>query len=176
MDPTDVSAALALITGPSPPAYLELFNEPDYSYDGDTPLTDPVTAAQALAPIFSATTTTQFLSPALAFTNSDWLSTFAANCNNCMNQIPIITAHIYNPDPAEVINLITTLHSTWPSKTIWVTELAPASDNDQGCNLDANGVINWMQTVIPQIVALGYVDRVFWNSGEYVSLPVINFA
>lgn len=172
MDPTKVNATLSLITGPSPPAYVELFNEPDFSYMGYTPLTDPVSAANALAPIFSATTTTQFLSPAVAYTNSDWLSTFAAHCNNCMDKIPIISAHIYAADPAAAINQVTTLHATWPSKRIWITELAPASSNGQGCTLDDNGVINWMQTVVPRLVALGYVDRIFWNTGEHVSFPV----
>lgn len=172
MDPTKVSAALTLITGPSPPTYLELFNEPDFSYEGYTPLTDPVSAANALAPIFNATTTTQFLSPAVAYTNSDWLTTFAANCNNCMDKIPIISAHVYAPDPATALNQVATLHATWPSKRIWITELAPASSNSQGCTLDANGVINWMQTVVPYLAQSGYVDRIFWNTGEHVRLPV----
>lgn len=171
MDPSKVTEAVSLITGPSPPTYLELFNEPDFSFMGYTPLTDAVSAAAALGPIFSATTTTQFLSPAVAFTNSDWLTTFAARCNNCMDKIPIISAHVYATDPAAAINQIEILHSTWPSKRIWVTELAPASSNDQGCNLDDNGVINWMQTVVPRLVGLGYVDRIFWNTGEHVSLP-----
>ncbi|KAA6415321.1 MAG: hypothetical protein FRX48_00036 [Lasallia pustulata] len=174
MDPTKVSAALTLITGPSPPTYLELFNEPDFSYEGYTPLTDPVSAANALAPIFNATTTTQFLSPAVAYTNSDWLTTFAANCNNCMDKIPIISAHVYAPDPATALNQVATLHATWPSKRIWITELAPASSNSQGCTLDANGVINWMQTVVPYLAQSGYVDRIFWNTGEHSTMSPCN--
>lgn len=139
---------------------------------GYTPLTDAVSAAAALAPIFSASTTTQFLSPAVAFTNSDWLKTFAAHCNNCMDKIPIISAHVYAADPAAALSQVETLHASWPSKRIWITELAPASDNSQGCNLDENGVINWMQTVVPRLVGLGYVDRIFWNTGEHVSFSV----
>ena len=88
-----------------------------------------------------------------------------------MDKIPIISAHVYAADPAAAVNQIVILHSTWPSKRIWITELAPASSNDQGCNLDDNGVINWMKTVVPQLVGLGYVDRIFWNTGEHVSLP-----
>ena len=26
--------------------------------------------------------------------------------------------------------------------------------------------MSWLNTLIPQIVALGYVDKVFWNWGE----------
>ncbi|KAL9116723.1 MAG: hypothetical protein Q9187_006748 [Circinaria calcarea] len=167
MDPRDVPAALSLITSPNPPEYLVLFNEPDYSYEGYTPLTSPQESAKALAPIFSAKTTTKFLSPAVAFTNTKWLNEFNDACGNCIDKhIPIIAAHIYNKLVDQVMLQITTLHNTWPSKRIWITELAPASSPDQGCDLDAKGVINWMQTLLPQIVALGYVDRVFWNHGE----------
>ncbi|MCJ1395295.1 Glucose-repressible protein [Xylographa bjoerkii] len=171
MDPTWVTNALSLITSGSPPQYLELFNEPDFSYMGFTPLTSPQDAAAALAPILGATTTTQFISPALAFTNSDWLTQFNTACGGCIgNQINIVSAHIYNTSPDTVISMIQQLHSTWPNQRIWITELAPSSDPSQGCTFAQQDVINWMQTLIPQIVNLGYVDRVFWNHGESNSL------
>lgn len=34
---------------------------------------------------------------------------------------------------------------------------------------------NYMGTLIPQILALGYVEKIFWNSGEWDS-PSINSA
>ena len=163
-----------MITGPNPPTYLELFNEPDFSYMGFTPLTSPQDAAKALQPILAAQTTTQFISPAVAFTNSDWLSQFNDACGQCVDgpnsKIGIIGAHVYNADPNAVIGLLQTLHGRWPSKRIWITELAPASDPAQGCKLDKAGVVNWMRTLVPRLVGLGYVDRIFWNSGEHVSL------
>ena len=172
MDPRNVQDSITLVTGPNPPEYLELFNEPDYSYEGYTPLTSPQDAATALAPLMAAKTTTQFISPAVAFTNTLWLENFNQACNNCINSsIPIISAHVYNYKPDQVMLQIQTLHNSWPDKRIWITELAPASSPSQGCTLDQAGMINWMQTVIPQIVALGYVDRIFWNSGEYVRFP-----
>lgn len=30
----------------------------------------------------------------------------------------------------------------------------------------AQDMVNWMNTLIPQLVALGYVEKIFWNSGE----------
>ena len=169
MDPTHVNDSLSLITS-TPPEYLELFNEPDFSYMGFTPLTSPQDAATALAPILGTSTTTQFISPAVAFTNSDWLTQFNAACGGCIgNQINIVSAHIYNTSPDTVISMIEQLHSTWPSQRIWITELAPSSDPSQGCTFAEQDVINWMQTLIPQIVNLGYVDRIFWNFGEWVS-------
>ena len=173
MDPSKVAEGYSLITGPNPPAYLELFNEPDFSYMGYTPLTSPQDSAKALAPLLNAQTTTQFISPAVAYTNSDWLTQFNEACGKCIDKpdskIPIIGAHIYNPSPDTVMDLLQKLHATWPSKRIWITELGPASDPAQGCELDKKGVIDWMQTLLPRIVGLGYVDRVFWNSGERVS-------
>ena len=168
MDPRNVDEALGLITGPNPPEFLELFNEPDFSYMGYTPLTDAQTAANSLANILAADTPTHFISPVVAFTNSDYLANFNNFCNNCVNEkIPIVSMHLYNPDVDSALEEIETMHTTWPNQTIWITELAPASSADQGCELDEDGVINWMTSLLPQIVALGYVDRVFWNSGEY---------
>ena len=168
MDPRYIDDALALITGPNPPEYLELFNEPDYSYEGYTPLTSAQAAAASLTKILAANTSTQFLSPAVAFTNTNYLSDFNTACNNCINEkIPIISMHLYNPKVDQAMLQITTLHNTWPKQKIWITELAPASSSDQGCTLSEDEMVSWMTSLLPQIVALGYVERVFWNSGEY---------
>ena len=67
--------------------------------------------------------------------------------------------HLYNPDPTAALNIIKQLHQTWPDKRIWITEFAPGTGN--GCSLDTDGIVSWMNTLIPQIVALGYVDRIF---------------
>lgn len=163
MDPRDVSAAVTMLQN-SPPPYLELFNEPDYSFAGVTPLTDPVTAAQDLQQIFqTAHPSTTFISPALANANSPWLTTFRDNCKNCFSQIPIIAMHLYSADTNNALNLIKQLHGTWPDKKIWITELSPA---EASCSLDSAGIVNWMNTLIPQIQALGYVEKIFWNCGE----------
>ena len=171
MDPRYVSDAVKMLKSSSPPAYLELFNEPDFSYMGFTPLTSPEDAAKALAPIFAlGKLKTQLIAPAVAFTNSDWLTKFDAACGQCIEKhIPIVSAHLYSPNPDTIMSMVTTLHKTWPSKKIWITELAPASSSGQGCTLDGPGVIKWMNTVVPRLAATGYVDRIFWNSGEHVS-------
>ena len=81
-----------------------------------------------------------------------------------MSQIPIIAMHLYNPDANAALALIEQLHGTWPDKRIWITELAPGVGD--GCGLDADGIVAWLNELVPRIVALGYVDRVFWNCGE----------
>ena len=170
MDPRDTDAAVKLVQGPSPPQYLELFNEPDLSYKGLTPTTDAVTAAQNLQAMFNIShDRTSYVSPALAFPNSDWLTTFRDHCNNCFDQIPIVAMHIYEPDPAAVISGIQQFHATWSDKKIWITELSPARD-DCKLSADASGpgsIGDYITTLIPQIIALGYVDKIFWNGGEW---------
>ena len=173
MDPRDTDAAVELVQGGSPPQYLELFNEPDFSFENLTPLTDPVTAAHSLSKLFTIPhPQTTYISPALMNANSDWLPTFKSNCNGCFDQIPIIAMHIYNPSVDGVMALITQLHGTWPDKKIWITELSPAASD---CGMDASGIATYMTQLFPKIVALGYVEKIFWNSGEWDS-PAINNA
>jgi len=78
---------------------------------GFTPLTSPQDAAAALVPTLQANTRTQFLSRGVAYSNSDWLTQFNEACNQCMNQVPILSAHIYNTSPDEAIATIETLHN-----------------------------------------------------------------
>ncbi len=173
MDPRDTPAAITMVQGPNPPRYLELFNEPDFSFKNFTPVTDAVTAAKNLAGLFSIPhPQTSYVSPALMNANSDWLTTFKSNCNGCFDQIPIIAMHVYNPDPQGVMDQITQLHATWPDKKIWITELSPATS---GCSMQANDMATFMSTLFPKITALGYVDKIFWNSGEW-DTPAINGA
>ena len=175
MDPTDVSAAVSMLQGASSPAYLGLFNEPDYSFDGVTPLTSPQDAADSLAAVFAVPhPNTKFLAPAVAFPNSDWLPSFNASCNGCFSQIDVIPMHIYDPDPASIISEIQQFHSTWPNWPIWITELSPARDDCTltGAASGTGSVGEYINTLIPQILALGYVEKIFWNSGEWDSSPI----
>ena len=43
------------------------------------------------------------------------------------------------------------------------------------CSLDKQGIIDWMTFVVPKIPALGYVDKIFWNNINYVSLIFVDF-
>ena len=69
MDMNDVDDGYAMVTGPNPPAYVGLFNEPDFSFEGKTPLLDTMAAGQALARFISAPhPRTKYLTPAPANT------------------------------------------------------------------------------------------------------------
>jgi hypothetical protein len=170
MDPRNVQQAVSALQGGSPPEYLEIFNEPDFSYKGFTPVTDAATAAQAVQPIMkAASSSTTFISPAIAYTASSWLEDFFSACDGCKSKFPVISSHIYDTDPQSAISNVELVHSRHPDKKIWLTELAPASDPSQGCTLDPAGVQAWMTTVVTWAAQSGYVDRVYWNSGEWVS-------
>ena len=141
MDPSKISDCINLLNSDNPPAYMEIFNEPDYSYQGYTPLTSPEDAAASIQTLLPAVKKTRLISPAPAYTNSDYLTRFAAACNGCMDHIDIIAGHIYDHDPAGAMEKITTLHDTWPDKKLWLTELSPASSSGQGCTFDEAGMI-----------------------------------
>lgn len=173
MDIDDTNAAIELLKSPNAPPYLGLFNEPDFSFAGATKVIDPEPAAENLIELFNTPhPKTQLVSPALMDANSDWLPRFKAACNGCFDQIPIIAAHLYNHKVADSMYLIEKLHGTWPDKKIWITELSPASKE---CDLDAAGIDKYMKELIPALINLGYVEKIFWNSGEW-GMPAINNA
>lgn len=173
MDPTDLEAAKTLLKN-SPPGYLELYNEPDYSYGDVTPITSPADSANGLRPLFDIGAPTQFISPAVAFTGSDWLKEFQGNCTECMDKIGIIGAHVYSVEPQGAIDQIKKVHEQWQDKKIWITEISP-STGDPKCQYTNEEMAGWMTTVVNEIKALGYVEKIFWNTGTWVCTAVIRF-
>jgi hypothetical protein len=165
-----VQPGVSLVTSANPPQYLQLLNEPDADFYGQ-PIIAPEDAPGVLAPILQTQTTTTFLSSAPAFPGSDWLPRFFTACN-CDDRFPIVLAHVYNPDPQAAIQTIQGVQGQFPNKKIWITEISPASNKDQGCNLDQQGVIDWMNTVIGWVSQQEQIERVFWNSGEYVNFYI----
>ncbi|KAL8713409.1 MAG: hypothetical protein Q9220_002608 [cf. Caloplaca sp. 1 TL-2023] len=167
MDPRDTDNAIAWLQSSKPPVYLELFNEPDLSFGGDTPQTLPEQSAKNLTKLIAAKGSAHLISPVPAYTGSDWLKEFNGNCSGCLDsQVEYIGAHVYDVDPAGSISQIQNLHNQWPNKKIWVTELSPAT-NPGPCQFDPDGMIQYMTTLVNGIKALGYVEKIFWNTGTY---------
>ena len=151
----------------SNPLYLGLYNEPDL-VGGDTPTTPGNTIDSLVKAVVPALGRTKFLAPAF-FNNNEapnnaWWAAFNSTRPDCLAQLPIISMHLFEPDASTALSLITAMHDHFPSHIIWMTELSPKRPN---CNLDQDGVINWVKTLIPQIATLRYVEKVFWNSGEF---------
>jgi len=176
MDPRDTKAAQAILSSNKTPAYLELFNEPDYSYGGATPLTDPIPAAKELSKLIGMPhSKTKFISPALANpNNASWLPIFFDNCKAYKDQIDIVAMHLYEPDVDKALGSITQFHNTWPDKRIWITEFGPYNGGGSGCTFDQAGVANYAKTIIPKIDALGYGDKIFWNCVDAEPADVCN--
>ncbi|KAI0971989.1 glycosyl hydrolase catalytic core-domain-containing protein [Xylaria arbuscula] len=167
----DIQAGVDLVTGPNPPAYLQLLNEPDGGFYRQAVLT-PQEAVAALQPFLTASTSTQYLSPAPAYPESNWLPEFFAACGDACgtDRVPIILAYVYNPDASGAIAAIQAVMGQFPGRTIWITELSPASSADQGCALDAAGVVDWMDVVVGWAAQQEVIERVFWNPGDYGTL------
>ena len=174
MNPNDTNTAQTIIASDSAPAYLELFNEPDFNYGGQTGTVDPIPAAQNLSEILTMPhTKTKYISPAIAY-KQDWLPTFFENCNGCLSQFDVISMHIYDPNVDNVISTIEAMHNNYTDKKIWITEFGPYNGGPSNCNFDQAGVVNYAQTVIPKINALDYVEKVFWNCGDAEAASVCN--
>ena len=168
MDHTYIEDAKTMLANNYPP-YLELFNEPDFSFEGLTLTEDAGPSASDLRTLLDTPhPKTKYISPALMNANGPWLGSFFQACSGCIDQIDIIALHVYNPDPQGVIDQITQLYNTW-KKPIWITELSPATT---GCSLNPTTMADYINTLIPQIAKLGYVEKIFWNSGEYDSTPI----
>lgn len=169
MDHTYIQSAVDMLAN-NPPPYLELFNEPDFSFENLTLTENAAPSASDLKTLFDAPhPNTKFISPALMNANGPWLGEFFQGCSGCIDQIDIIAMHVYNPDPQGVLDQITQLHSTW-NKPIWITELSPAT---AGCGLNPTSMAStYINTLIPEILKLDYVEKIFWNSGESDSPPI----
>ena len=172
MDHTYIKDASDMLAN-NAPSYLELFNEPDFSFENLTLTEDATPSASDLKTLFDAPhPNTKFISPALMNANGPWLGSFFQACNGCLDQIDIIALHVYNPDPQGVLDQITQLYGTW-KKPIWITELSP---DTAGCGLNPTTMASdYINVLIPEILKLGYVEKIFWNSGESDS-PAINGA
>ena len=168
MDHTYIQAAVEMLAN-NPPLYLELYNEPDFSFENLTLTEDAAPSASDLKTLLDAPhPNTKFISPALMDANGPWLGEFFQACNGCIDDFHAIAMHVYNPDPQGVLDLIEQLYGTW-NKTIWITELSPAT---AGCGLNPTTMATYISTLIPEIMKLGYVEKIFWNSGESDSPPI----
>ncbi|CAO1605440.1 hypothetical protein XANCAGTX0491_008958 [Xanthoria calcicola] len=166
MDPADTNKAIEWLKSDHPPPYLGLFNEPDLSYGGSTPVTLPEAAAKNLTTLINAKPpSTTLLSPVPAFPYSDWLDQFDGNCTGCMDKIDIISAHVYHVKPEDSIAQIEAIHNRW-QKPIWVTEISPTTQVGN-CQFSADEMSKYMTTVVNGIKKLGYVEKIFWNTGAY---------
>ena len=165
---SDVAQAVSIVTGDNPPDWMLTFNEPDYSYGGVTPTMSPQDAATAIQPLLQTNSTkTKFVAPVTADPLSDWVPQFFAACN-CQSFFSAYNIHIYFPTSAQVIQQINTFRGGYAKdKPIWVTEVAPGNANPP-CSLSWDQSTSFMNDVYGFAKKSGFVDRVFWNTGNEI--------
>ena len=162
----DVNTAIDMVNSTNPPAWMLTFNEPDFSYGGFTPTMSGTEAANAIAPLIAAAKgkPTRFVAPVTADPNSAFHDEFYAACG-CRDFFSAYNIHQYNPSSANVINTIQAYHGKWNDKPLWVTEVAPGGS---GCTTSWDEAGQFMRDIYKFAKDSGFVDRVFWNTGNEI--------
>ncbi|KAL8648719.1 MAG: hypothetical protein Q9210_004822 [Variospora velana] len=165
----NVAAAVELVNGPNPPEWLLTFNEPDYSYVGpdfSTPKMSPQEAAEKIKPLLAKPGSgTKFVAPGPMDPTGNWLPDFFASCD-CQDFFSAYNIHQYKAESKGVIDTINTFRDKYNDKPIWLTEVAPS---DGGCGLGLEKVGQFMKDIFKFAKDSGFVDRVFWNSGNQLT-------
>ena len=171
---SDVPTAVDLITPDNSttppkvlPEWLLTFNEPDYSYMDSTPTMSPQQAADAIKPLLAVSgSTTKLVAPVPADSGSTWLDEFFTACN-CKSRFSAYNIHIYAPTSADIISKLTAFRGAHGDMNTWITEVAPGMASP-ACSLGWDTVTGIMNDVYKFAHSSGYVDRVFWNTGNQI--------
>ncbi|KAL8646112.1 MAG: hypothetical protein Q9226_007011 [Calogaya cf. arnoldii] len=160
-----VAKAIELVNGPDAPEWMLTFNEPDYSYvPYNTPTMTGAQAAKAIAPLLAKRgSKTKFVAPVTAAQNDPFLDDFFAACN-CKDFFSAYNFHTYEPDAAKTISNIQAYHSKWNDKPLWITEIAPGGS----CGKSPETVGQFFKDIFKFAKKSGFVDRVFWNTGNKI--------
>ena len=163
---SDVPTAVNLVNGPNPPPWMLTFNEPDYSYMDYTPTMTPQEAASAIAPLITAAQgkSTKFVAPVTADPMNPWLDQFYDACG-CKDFFSAYNIHQYHPTSAEVISNINSFRGKFGDKPLWITEVAPGGS---GCTTSWDQAGQFMKEMYAFAKSSGFVDRVFWNTGNEI--------
>ncbi|KAL6719732.1 hypothetical protein ACLMJK_001653 [Lecanora helva] len=164
---SDVAQAVTLVNSDTPPEWMLTFNEPDFAYAGTSPTMSPEEAADAIKPLLASPGKgTKFVAPVTADPNSDWLPRFYQACG-CQGFFSAYNIHIYTPDVENVKSGLTSFHSKYGDKPIWLTEVAPGGASP-ACSVSWDAATSFMDELYKWAADSGFVDRVFWNSGNQI--------
>ena len=178
---TDVQLTLAALRGPNPPSHVELANEPDNTINGAQSTTLPTDVARIMKPILDAAPfpNTKIMSPALARPgNSDWWEAFNGpeGCNGCLSpggKVDIIAGHAYILKAEDWIDYVEKFAALFPDKEIWMTEMSPATQQNEACIYSDEEMREWMAKAVMAVATrhtLKNVKKLFWTSAEWVSI------
>ncbi|KAJ8514695.1 hypothetical protein ONZ45_g7804 [Pleurotus djamor] len=131
------------------------FNEPDFSTQSNL---SPAQAAQLwkqyIQPLKSSLGV-KLVSPGVSSAPAGipWLQSFISACSGCT--IDAIAVHWYGSGSQWFIQYLNTVHSTFPSAKIWVTEFAETST-------DVNAVSSFMKDAIAFLDSTSWIERYSW--------------
>ncbi|KAL8699725.1 MAG: hypothetical protein Q9201_005837 [Fulgogasparrea decipioides] len=166
---SNVADAVNLVNGPNPPPWLLTFNEPDFSYTGvspGTPTMSPQQAAAAIKPLLDRPgTSTKFVAPVTADPSGKWQQDFFAACK-CKDFFTAYNIHSYHPTAKQVMDDVNGFRAKFSDKPLWVTEVAPGN---AGCSVSWDAAGQFMKDIFKFSKDSGFVDRVFWNSGNQLT-------
>ncbi|KAL8932557.1 MAG: hypothetical protein Q9216_006784 [Gyalolechia sp. 2 TL-2023] len=166
-----VKDAVEMVNGPNPPEWMLTFNEPDFSYMGWTPKMTPEEAARAIQPLLDRPgTSTKYVAPVVVFNEEGWHDKFFAACG-CRDFFSAYNIHLYNKDSSTVISQVQTYHNKWNDKPLWITEVAPGNAD---CALSWDQAGSFMKDIYKFAKNSGFIDRVFWNTGNQLTTPDTN--
>ena len=163
---SDVDDAVTLVNSGDAPEWLLTFNEPDFSYDNSSPTMTPQQAADSIQRLLkSPGTKTKFVAPVTAV-DPNWLPEFFDKCG-CRDFFSAYNLHIYQPTLQAVTDIITNTRKGFGDKPLWITEIAPGNANPS-CSVGWDAAKDFMSGVYSYAKNSGYIDRVFWNTGNQI--------
>lgn len=163
---TDVDAAVDLVNSPNAPEWMLTFNEPDWAYAGHTPTMTAQQASDSIQRLIKRPgTTTKFVAPVTAV-NVTWLPDFFNICG-CKDLFSAYNVHIYQPTLQGVKDILNDHRKEFGDKPTWITEIAPGNANP-ACSVDWAAAAEFMKGLYSFAKNSGFIDRVFWNTGNQI--------
>ena len=161
-----VDAAVALVNSDNAPDWMLTFNEPDFPYGGSSPTMTPQQAADSIQRLLkSPGTKTKFVAPVTAV-DQNWLFEFFDKCG-CKDFFSAYNLHIYQPTLQGVTDVLSNFRKGFGDKPLWITEIAPGGANPS-CSVGWDAAKDFMSGVYSFAKNSGYIDRVFWNTGNQI--------
>lgn len=161
-----VDDAVTLVNGPDAPEWMLTFNEPDWSYNNATPTMTAQEASDSIQRLLkSPGSKTKFIAPVTA-QDPNWLPNFFNICE-CQSFFSAYNIHIYQPTLSDVTNILNDHHSQFGDKPTWITEIAPGNAIPS-CSIDWDTAGDFMNGLYSFAADSGFIDRVFWNTGNQI--------
>ncbi len=143
--------------------YLLAFNEPDSIEQSNLSIEEALTQWQELASIG-----VPLVSPSTVSFDNEWMVSFIDQANIQGTEVNYLAMHWFsNPNPDNFLSAVDQAYELY-GLPIWITEFAVADwEMPQGENRWSEGqVIEFMQTVLPELDNRSYVFRYAWFNGQ----------